>query len=220
MRLGWPAGHYQQLGCREGCREGWMNGWTDRRMVGQAPSAQGRVGAQGCGWVMDGCQARCPVTWGAALGVPHMSRAVSAPWWGGAANCSLADEARVVTVTCVRRAPALGCTHPPPPNVLAEMTDFMLIRIYPALITLWEVRSERLAFNTMSWQVPTPACPCLLLPARIGVGAAHTAAAQGTGRGTSQGGISPGTWHPCPSWGGGSQRCCLGTGGHPRVGNG
>lgn len=44
-------------------------------------------------------------------------------------------------VICVKAAPALGCP-PPPRNVLAEMTDFMLIHIYPALIMLWEVRSE------------------------------------------------------------------------------
>lgn len=104
---------------------------------------------------------------------------------------------------------------PPSPNVLVEMTDFMLICIYPALITLQEARSEHPAFNTMGWQVPTPACPCLLLLAGFGAGAAHTATAQGTGRGTSQGGTYHGTRHPCPSWGV-PQRCCLGTGGHPR----
>ena len=107
----------------------------------------------------------------------------------------------------------------PPANVLAEMTDFMLIRIYPALITQREVRSEHPAFNAMGWQAPTPVCPCLLLPAGIGAGAAHTATAQGTGRGTLQGGISQGTWHPCPCCGvpqrcmggyqlSGTLRCC------------
>lgn len=38
------------------------------------------------------------------------------------------------------------------------MTDFTLIHIYPALITLREVGSERPAFNAMGWRVPTPAC--------------------------------------------------------------
>lgn len=52
-----------------------------------------------------------------------------------------------------------------PPNVLVEMTDFMLIRIYPPLIMLREVRSKRQAFNAMGWHVPTPVCPCLPLPA-------------------------------------------------------
>lgn len=32
--------------------------------------------------------------------------AVSAPWWGGAGNCLLDDEARMVTVMCMRRDPA------------------------------------------------------------------------------------------------------------------
>lgn len=53
----------------------------------------------------------------------------------------------------------------PPPNVLAEMTDFMLIHIYPALITLQDVRSEHPAFNAVGRHMPTPVCPCLPLPA-------------------------------------------------------
>lgn len=38
------------------------------------------------------------------------------------------------------------------------MTDFTLIRIYPALITLREVGSECPAFNATGWRAPTPAC--------------------------------------------------------------
>lgn len=55
----------------------------------------------------------------------------------------------------MRVAPALGCS-PPPTNVPAEMTDFMLIHIYPALITLQEVRSEHPDFHAKGWHVPTP----------------------------------------------------------------
>lgn len=65
-------------------------------------------------------------------------------------------------MTCVRRALALGFS-PCPQNVLVEMTDFMLICIYPALIMLQEMMSESLAFNATGWSAPTPACRCLSL---------------------------------------------------------
>lgn len=96
-------------------------------------------------------------------------------------NCSLADKSGVVTVMCVWAAPALGCP-PPPTNVLAEMTDFMLIHIYPALITLREVRSEHPDFHAKGWHVPTPVQCCLTLLAGTGTGTVPTATAPGTGR--------------------------------------
>lgn len=78
-------------------------------------------------------------------------------------------------------APASDCP-PPPTNVLAEMTDFMLIHIYPALITLREVRSECPDFHAKGWHVPTPVQCCLALLAGTGTGTVPTAMAPGTGR--------------------------------------
>lgn len=92
---------------------------------------------------------------------------------------------------------------PSPTNVLAEMTDFMLIHIYPALITLQEVRSKRPDFHAKGWHVPTPVQCCLTLLAETGTGTVPAVPMCPNGtrnrQVTSQGGTLHGTWHPCPS---------------------
>ena len=41
VQLGWPAGHYQQLGCRDGWMDGWMDGWTGTLGVALLSTGQG-----------------------------------------------------------------------------------------------------------------------------------------------------------------------------------
>lgn len=74
-------------------------------------SAQGRVAAWGCSWVVDGCQACCSTTWVVASGIHHGSGAATASQCSGTANDSLVDEACVVMAR--NKGPCLWLLLPP-----------------------------------------------------------------------------------------------------------